>query len=583
MTADQKVATVSARSARNSIRGVTRWLDVGAAGLVGLVSFLTVIGPAPLQPTNILWLRHGRDTAQAYLGWAFYRASPWTWPLTANPRYGLELSSSVQMSGSIPILAIPFKLFSPFLPMPFQYFGWWLLSCFIMQAIFGYLIAERIFRDRFLSIISSLLFTFVPLFMFRFAGKFHLELCSQWQLLAAILLYFSPKAPIRTALWTLLLTFGVLTDLYLLVMTSTIWLADVLRSIRLRQRRNSEIYLRASVVVTTVIAIVIVSGVYTFPDSSHTLSVSQAFGSAAMGELGVYRFNLLSPFDSQGWSYIFPERRHPGIGEFEGFAFLGAGWMFLLLCAASVTLRRPNLLKIGHEHRPLIVCVSALVIFAISPIVAVGNTIIVVPWPNSLLLLAAILRSTGRFVWPAFYLGAIVILCLLTKSLKTKFLAPLLLVAVILQIGDTRAGWGQFSREMAQEGSSWPSPMKSPLWKRWARIYHSVRLGTPIDHYSPFLHDVSYFAVENGLGTDAAYLARVNARGLAAISAQAAQSKATGNYDRHSLWILDRSTYQMLQSRPRCNGDFLGQVDGYLVLAPAPRRTDPGGNVNCRP
>ena len=93
-----------------------------------------MVGVNPLIPSNIGWLLNKLDPAQHFLGWDFYRNSPWTLPVGLNPRFGLDLSSSIVYSDSIPLLAIPFKVFASFLPSPFQYFGLWVLVCFILQA-----------------------------------------------------------------------------------------------------------------------------------------------------------------------------------------------------------------------------------------------------------------------------------------------------------------------------------------------------------------------------------------------------------------------------------------------------------------
>src|SRR5262245_44229876 len=96
--------------------------------IVGTIIFFTVVGPRVLQPTNISWLSVS-DRATHYLGWDFFRNSPWTFPIGLNPRYGLELSSTIVFSDSVPLLAFLFKPFTVILPEPFQYFGLWIYAC----------------------------------------------------------------------------------------------------------------------------------------------------------------------------------------------------------------------------------------------------------------------------------------------------------------------------------------------------------------------------------------------------------------------------------------------------------------------
>jgi len=114
--------------------------------LPGLIGFSAVVGFRPLRPSNIRWIE-GADPLQDYLGWAFFRHAPWTFPLGANPRFGLEkLGSSIFFADSIPLLALAFKPFAPFLPDPFQYLGLWLLACFLLQSYFAWRLLARFRR-----------------------------------------------------------------------------------------------------------------------------------------------------------------------------------------------------------------------------------------------------------------------------------------------------------------------------------------------------------------------------------------------------------------------------------------------------
>ena len=81
-----------------------------------------IIGIAPINPQNINWLQIANpDSLTNYLGWVFYRFSPWSWPIGLNPNYGLEISSSIVFSDSIPLLAFLFKPINFILPETFKF------------------------------------------------------------------------------------------------------------------------------------------------------------------------------------------------------------------------------------------------------------------------------------------------------------------------------------------------------------------------------------------------------------------------------------------------------------------------------
>ena len=82
---------------------------------LGIFACLMVVGPKALNPT-ILDLAQGVDPFKDYLGWMFFRNSPWTFPIGLNPTYGLDFSNSIVFSDSIPLMAFLFKAIRFVLP-----------------------------------------------------------------------------------------------------------------------------------------------------------------------------------------------------------------------------------------------------------------------------------------------------------------------------------------------------------------------------------------------------------------------------------------------------------------------------------
>src|SRR5690242_3523457 len=105
---------------------------------VGGLAFFAWIGYArTLDPTSLRWIFH-EDPFTHVMGWEQYRNAPLLqYPITKNHLYGLEWSSSIVFTDSIPIAALVLRPFSALLPHPFQYLGWWVLLSMILQAYFG--------------------------------------------------------------------------------------------------------------------------------------------------------------------------------------------------------------------------------------------------------------------------------------------------------------------------------------------------------------------------------------------------------------------------------------------------------------
>ena len=200
--------------------------------LLGVAAFFVFCGWWVLIPTNIAWLDFA-DRAMHQLGWMFYRDTPWAVPPGASPRLGIELANSIALVDGLPLLAIPFKLLGPWLPQPFQYWGYWLLLSFTLQSLFAWRIARELGAGRYLALVAAGFVLITPAFLFRI--PMHLALSSHWVLLAGLFLYVRRVPP---ALWMWPLLAGVTAAIHatLLAMVLGLWFASWLQRLWLRQR-----------------------------------------------------------------------------------------------------------------------------------------------------------------------------------------------------------------------------------------------------------------------------------------------------------------------------------------------------------
>ena len=157
--------------------------------LIGCIVFYVIGGYIVLDPSRVGWLFSDDDPLQHYLGWSFFQKSPWGIPIGVNPNYGLDISSSIIYSDSIPLLAILFKIFSNYLPNTFQYFGIWMLLCFILQSWFAWILLGIVSKDWIIRISAITLFLFSPIMLNRIGA--HAALSGHFVILAAIYFYFS--------------------------------------------------------------------------------------------------------------------------------------------------------------------------------------------------------------------------------------------------------------------------------------------------------------------------------------------------------------------------------------------------------
>ncbi|MEH6350488.1 DUF6311 domain-containing protein [Pseudomonas sp. 3JA] len=521
--------------------------------LLGALAFLLVIGPRVLDPTNIAWLGEG-DTTTHYLGWAFFRSSPWTFPLGLNPSYGLELGNGIIFSDSNPLLAFLFKPFSGWLPETFQYFGLWLLACFILQAWFAWKLLGLLTPSLWIRLLGAGLFVFSPPMFLRMGG--HLSLSGHFLILAALYLALRPGLQRRRLAWGVLLAATALVHAYLLAMVALIWLADLAnQAIKGRLSRRD--------------ALIELSGLFLLVAfccwQAGYFSVG---GGTVSGGYGLYRLNVLSLVDPSGWSYIVRDLPE-GPGDYEGFNYLGLGVLILAICAAVALLQGNTGLVSAVRHRGLLLwALFGLTLFSLTNTLGIGVLDVHYWLPGSLEKLANVFRASGRMFWPVFYAIVFAVIFLVIRGNKPRAAACLLAIALLVQVLDTRAGWaGLRQSRMMPAASSWSTSMNDPFWASAASHYSKVRTLLPQNQPDNWLL-TSQYALKHGLETDGVYLGRMGTREIEQAQRRAAQMLASGEYAADSLYILDPGAALQAAKTVNRQTDLLTRIDGLVVLAP---------------
>jgi hypothetical protein len=399
-----------------------RWAVV----LLGVGFFLYRYGLSFLDPRRTDWLLGRTDAAASHLGWAFFRQTPWTWPPGSIPGYDWPAGTSIALTDSIPLLALPLKLVAGILPAEFQYLGAWLLACHVLQALFAWKLASALSSDSRVRMAGAVLGLCVPAWLHRIG---HLALAGHWLLLAAWYLYLREPhlhglAP-RARRWTGLLATGSLVHPYLWVMAFGTGLAAWVRSWRRGRLAGWEV--GALIGAATVAALILwyVCGMF-------VLDGAQAYRAEG---LGTYSLNLNSLYNSSGTSRWMPALPLHFMGQYEGYAYLGLGLLVLLPVAALDAARRPGRIRRLLEHREAGLLCLLGVLFALGPIWTLGDRVVADGfWPAWLTGLAEPFRATGRFAWIFLYAALTVVLAWGARSRRARWILPAAAILVVVEM-----------------------------------------------------------------------------------------------------------------------------------------------------
>lgn len=367
---------------------------IGAAILFAVVIFLSKIGVSALNPTYDAWLMtSGSDWTPDYMAWGFYRSSDWTFPLGIFTGYSFPEQVSLGLTGGIPLLAVPLKLFDPLLPKVFQHFGIWLLLCYILQAFFSYhLLRLWGIKDRVLLSLGACFFVISYTLLDRIA---HTNLCGHWEILASLCVYFS-KSP-QKAWWKhgLLIFASVWTHPYLIIFTIFIALADYVK-LYLIGKIN---LIKAGLYIISIVAF---AGLAWFLIGNHILESDQARGEG----FGVFSANLNTFFTPKTDGGIMPALARYYDTQFEGVAYFGIGILISILFFPFLFFKRIAFFpKINTLKWPLLILALGMFLFSLSNQICLNNTLVLYyKLPTWAMDKASILRASGRYVWLIHYI-----------------------------------------------------------------------------------------------------------------------------------------------------------------------------------
>jgi hypothetical protein len=468
------------------------------AAVIGIVVFARSVGLGVIDATRLDWIfLGGIDPSFHFAGWHMFRYEPWTFPLGAVHSFGYPVGTSIALTDSIPIFALPFKAATALLPSDFQYLGLWLLLCFVFQGLFGALLVRTVTKSVALQTLGATLFVLSPLLVHRVT---HAALTAHWLVLASLWLYFDngpSSTRLRVSRWLCLVAVAAATQPYLAVMVLAVAAAALVRHGRLQPSQWMLVTLiPGAVLVTATVLIWWITGYFIVSERADLEAVG--FGTASM--------NLLSPMMPLDFSVLF------GRGPFvmanpvqnEGFSYLGAGTLFLLV--VSLIARRPHwpgLRAWIAAHSAFLVVCGVLILLALSPRITLGAGTVMEydpRWWGPLI----VFRSSGRMIWPVYYAITFAAVAVLTRLPARRAIA-LLAIAVALQAIDLSDAY-RVSRE--GRATRMPAmPFSSPFWKAAVPQYKHLVLdptnmcatqGPSIDYRFLALHAGPALATING-------------------------------------------------------------------------------------
>ena len=530
------------------------WLAVVAGALLGLLTFFAVGATHTLSPSRVGWLFDTADPSTHYLGWCFFRQDAWRWPLGINPKYGMEMGSSIVYSDSIPLMAMVFKPFSQWMGDDFQYTGIWLLLCLLLQGVWAMLLMRQLNKHLLLQVLGAAFLVIPVVLLKRLEG--HYALAGQWIVLWAICHHVKgrgrsgPLTAGRT--WAIIAALAALIHLYLAAMVIAIWQADVLREWMAGRRRPRALLGEYAIVLGTMLVAMWMVGYFAI-----------GFGdSRTPGTAGAYSMNLLGPLDSRGFSRFLPALPLDRPGQEEGTCYLGLG---MILLAGIVVCHRAIPRQSSQISGQLLIVCAVITLFALSPILTLGRWRILES-PNYWGFVGEIFRASGRVIWPAYYVFFLVVIAATIRRFPTRTAGWLLAAMLVVQVADLSPLFVKLQEHFAASPTI-ASPLKDPFWEKAGQKYKCILImrpdGTDVDWLG-----LGRIAAQHRMAISYGYFARSNWNLRQAADQERLNALRRGSVDPDALYVVcDEKVMDQIRATLPADA-WAGEVDGIRVIAP---------------
>lgn len=517
-----------------------------------------------LNPTYDQWILDGGDFQQHYLGWIYYRNTPWRFPIGLLDGLSSDGAVSCIYTDSIPLFAVFFKLLSPLLPDTFQYFGLWGAFSFGMMGFCSVVLLQKFSRNPIFCLSGSICFTYAPSLLIRMYG--HEALAGQWVIVAAIVLwayqYRTWKHPFTPAiLWAILAATAVMIHMYFVPMVFLVMMGALLDCL-IREKNWKYPMLTGILSIASVLTVMAVLGAF-YGESSFSA-----------GGFGLYSANLLSLLNPEGRSSILQKLPVCDGQQLEGFSYLGfgilaTGIMVILLFVHQLEQNGTKKFRTwAAAHKSTLigatVCYLVVTIWATSNVVTFGSKVLfTIPLPRLILGALNIFRASGRLLWVALYLIYTAVFFGISKLNAKKTTAILACFCCGLQLLDLREMIAGRHASYQIICTEYKTGLKDPGWEAAAEgTTEIIFLPLPPDYlkYLDIYMPISWFAAAHDLRLSSYYLARCKYDNLAAYAQAAYDELSCGGGREDVLYVFFNK-----EDVPDCDHLTVYEMDGITA------------------
>ncbi len=533
-----------------------RVLRCAALLALALAIFLAWVNPTVLLPGNVGWVLRGSDWGQSGIGLnAYLRLSDW--PGSATPLILAPDGTHLLLMDSNPLVGLLLAPWARWLPDGMQVIGPWLLLCLMLHVGFAYALVRRHAPDFLSALLGTALLTLLPTLYNRIG---HATLCAHWLLLWALWIFVDPRRARSVRHWAAIIAVAGLIHSYLLLMVGAFWASALLQQIFTTRDRKArrDVFVMMACIASLVGVIALFNGIV-------------GSGLVSTDSYGHFTLSLDALWNPANPSYtaLMPSSPSPADGSaaFEGFQYLGAGLLALVVVSIILLARRGR----DADQRALLARLAwllpalvVLTLIAIGPVVRwSGVATSGVTLPPAVLATLDLVRASGRLFWPAAYTIVFVAIVGAYRLPRTTVTA-VLGICLALQLVDIMPMFAAIRASTAEAGDrTIYKRTRDPRWDALIARAGSIDIQPP----EPFRNldlteEIAWRAVRQCRPMRYFYASRIPRTTQARIDADRRMFLA-GQIDPTRLYIIARPQDAPPALRPR-----LVAIDGVSVIVP---------------
>ena len=539
--------------------------NLAVASLAGVLYSILLMGTAPLNPRNVDWLTP--DPATYQVAWELFRQDPHLhWPLTFTDRIGYPQGEAIALMDPNPLLALLLKPLSPVLPEPFQYMGIEVILVLTLQTFFALRLFRLLCGPRPLPILAGAAFLLLsPPLTYRLVG--HYALTNHWLVLAALFVFCLPQAD---SAYSVRRYFSYSAALAFLSLAINPYLAFQVLLV-LGSGAVTLLWQRRVSFVGFLGGLTAIGSAALFTCVAFGLFIPGGHGYGGSG-YRFYSMNLLSVMDpALLGSVLIPALPEFTSGQYEGYNYLGAGFLLIALAVLPLlALRRGRLRLTRQVVLPLLGVCALLTLMALSTKISAGRHLLIDLDPRERLTpLLAPFRASGRLFWAPYYALMIAVLAGAFAVLNRRVATGLVLAGLAVQIADT-APQRRWTHE--EVNGSHPQPLHSAIWTTLGARYANLMVippwqcggDTPGDGagYRTF----GFLAAQQKMRTNSYYAARYSESANNYQCSRLETEVAGGALSADSVYVVSPAIAARIAESP-AGADKCHDVDGFILCA----------------